>query len=75
MQALVDRNVAALQVRALALSGLAAAADDPARATEAGEAFARADRLPRPVQCPLRGPRRPVIRGNDPLLPMRPGIS
>jgi hypothetical protein len=29
--------------RALALSGLAAAADDPARATEAAEAFARAD--------------------------------
>ena len=41
--ALADRNVAALQARALALSGLAAAAGDPARAAEAGEAFARAE--------------------------------
>jgi hypothetical protein len=41
--ALADSNVAALQLRALALSGLAAAAGDPARATEAGKAFARAD--------------------------------
>jgi hypothetical protein len=41
--AAADRNVAALQVRALALSGLAAAAGDPDRAIEAGEAFARAD--------------------------------
>ena len=41
--ALADRNVAALQARALALSGLAAATGDPARAAEAGEAFARAD--------------------------------
>ena len=40
--ALADRNVAALQARALALAGLAAAAGDPARATQAGEAFARA---------------------------------
>ena len=40
--ALADSNVAALQARALALSGLAAAAGDPARAAEAGEAFARA---------------------------------
>ena len=40
--ALADRNVAALQVRALALSGLAAATGDPARATEAVQAFARA---------------------------------
>ena len=40
--ALADRNVAALQARALALSGLAAATGDPARAAEAGEAFARA---------------------------------
>lgn len=30
------------QARVLALSGLAAATDDPARATEAGKAFARA---------------------------------
>ena len=41
--ALADSNVAALQARALALSGLAAATGDPARAAEAGEAFARAD--------------------------------
>jgi hypothetical protein len=40
--ALADKNVAALQARALALAGLAAAAGDPARATQAGEAFARA---------------------------------
>jgi tetratricopeptide (TPR) repeat protein len=39
--ALADRNVAALQARALALSGLAAATGDPARATEARQAFAR----------------------------------
>jgi tetratricopeptide (TPR) repeat protein len=40
--ALADRNVAARQARALALSGLAAATGDPARAAEAGEAFAQA---------------------------------
>ena len=40
--ALADTNVAALQVRALALSGLAAATGDPARATEAAEALTRA---------------------------------
>ena len=40
--ALADRNVAALQARALALSGLAAVTGDPALATKAGEAFARA---------------------------------
>ena len=40
--ALADRNVAALQARALALSGLAAATGDPARAAEAVEAFAQA---------------------------------
>ena len=40
--ALADRNVSALQARALALSGLAAATGDPASATEAGETFARA---------------------------------
>lgn len=40
--ALADRNVAALHIRALALSGLAVAAGDPARFAEAGEAFARA---------------------------------
>ena len=39
--AVAERNVAALQARALALSGLAAATGDPARATEATEAFAR----------------------------------
>jgi len=37
--ALADRNVAALQARALALSGLAAATGDPARAAEAAKAF------------------------------------
>ena len=41
--ALADRNVAALQARALALAGLAVVSGDPARATEAGEAFGRAD--------------------------------
>ncbi len=41
--ALADRNVAAQHARALALSGLAAATGDPARAAEAGKAFARAD--------------------------------
>ena len=40
--ALADTNVAALQVRALALSGLAAATGDPAQATEAAEALTRA---------------------------------
>ena len=39
--ALEDRNIAALQARALALSGLAAATGDPARATQALEAFTR----------------------------------
>ena len=38
--ALADKNVAALQVRALALSGLAAAVGDPVRAAQAIEAFA-----------------------------------
>ena len=40
--ALADRNIAALQARALALSGLAAATGDPARVAEADEALARA---------------------------------
>jgi tetratricopeptide (TPR) repeat protein len=40
--ALADSNVAALQARALALAGLAAATGDPDHATEAAEAFARA---------------------------------
>jgi hypothetical protein len=35
--------VAALQARVLALAGLAAVTGDPARAMEAGDAFARAD--------------------------------
>ena len=39
--ALADSNVAALQVRALALSGLAVVTGDPARAAEAVEAFAQ----------------------------------
>jgi tetratricopeptide (TPR) repeat protein len=41
--ALADRNVAALQARALALSGLAAAVGDLALGEEAGEAFEAAD--------------------------------
>jgi tetratricopeptide (TPR) repeat protein len=40
--ALADRNVAALEVRALALSGLAVVTSDQARAAEAAEAFAQA---------------------------------
>ena len=40
--ALADRNVAVLHARALALSGLAAATADPARATGAVQAFAQA---------------------------------
>ncbi len=39
--ALADRNVAALQARALALSGLAALTASPERATQAGQAFAQ----------------------------------
>jgi len=39
-----DSNVAALQARALALSGLAAASD-PARAAEAGRAFTLAQAI------------------------------
>ena len=40
--ALADSNVSALQARALALSGLAAAVGDPTRAAEASETFALA---------------------------------
>jgi tetratricopeptide (TPR) repeat protein len=43
--AVADRNVAALQARALAFSGLAAASGESARRTEAVEAFARANRV------------------------------
>jgi hypothetical protein len=43
--ALTDSNVAAIQARALALSGLAAATGDPAHATEAVQVFARARAL------------------------------
>jgi hypothetical protein len=39
--ALADRNVVALQARALALSGLAVATGDPGRAREAAEALTR----------------------------------
>ena len=39
---LADRNVDALQARALALTGLAAATGDPTRAAEADNAFSRA---------------------------------
>ena len=45
--ALADRNVAALRARALALSGLTVTSGDPTRATEAVEAFARADTVTR----------------------------
>ena len=38
---LADSNIAALQARALGLSGLAVATGDPARASEAVQAFAR----------------------------------
>jgi tetratricopeptide (TPR) repeat protein len=44
---LADRNVAALQARALALSGLAAATGDRTRATDAVKAFARAQAVTR----------------------------
>jgi hypothetical protein len=40
--ALADSNVAALQARTLALSGLAVATSDPARGVEAVKAFALA---------------------------------
>ncbi len=40
--ALADGNIAALQVRPLGLSGLAVVTGNPARATEAGEAFTTA---------------------------------
>jgi tetratricopeptide (TPR) repeat protein len=43
--ALAGSNIAALQTRALALSGLAVAAGDPARAGEAVQAFNRADAI------------------------------
>ena len=43
--ALADRNVAALQARALALSGLAVVVGDLGLAAEAGEAFGVADAL------------------------------
>lgn len=45
--ALADRNVDALEVRALALSGLAVVAGDPAQAAEAAQAFARANTVTR----------------------------
>jgi tetratricopeptide (TPR) repeat protein len=45
--ALAGSNVAALQARALALAGLAAATGDPARATPAVEALARAGAVTR----------------------------
>ena len=54
--ALADRNVAALQARALALSGLAAAAGDPARATEAG----RPSPGPTPSPAPRAWPQTPA---------------
>jgi len=42
--ALAGLNIDALQVRALALTGLAAATDDPIRATQAAEAFTQLQR-------------------------------
>jgi hypothetical protein len=42
--ALAELNIAALQVRALALSGLAAATDDPILATQAAQAFTQLQR-------------------------------
>lgn len=45
--ALAELNIAALQVRALALSGLAAATDDPMRATQAAQAFTQLQRATR----------------------------
>ena len=39
---LANSNIAALQTRAVALSGLATATDNPAQAGQAAEAFARA---------------------------------
>lgn len=44
---LAELNIAALQVRALAQSGLAAATSDPIRATQAGEAFTQLYRATR----------------------------
>ena len=67
--ALADSNVAALQARALALSGLAAATGDPARATRGGRGLRpgrcrhqrrrRGRRHPPPARCdrlPTTGP-------------------
>jgi hypothetical protein len=61
--ALADRNVDALEVRALALSGLAVVAGDPARAAEAAEAFAQARAVttapgvvPTPAACSASSP-------------------
>ena len=45
--ALAELSIAALQVRALALSGLAAATDDPIGATQAAEAFTHLQRATR----------------------------
>jgi tryptophan synthase alpha subunit len=42
---LADSNVAALQARALALAGLAAATSDPARTSEVAEAFTHAQTI------------------------------
>ena len=59
--ALADRNVAALEVRALALSGLAVVAGDPVRAAGAAEAFARARAVTRWAWSPT-----PALRAWSP---------
>ena len=68
--ALADRNVAALQARALALSGLAVAAGDPARRPEAAEAFARAHAVTRARGRGRRHP--PPARHHHRPRPVRP---
>ena len=68
--ALADRNVAALEVRALALSGLAVVAGDPARAAEAAEAFARARAVTRARGRGRRHP--PPARHHHRPRPVRP---
>ena len=66
--ALADSNVAALQARALALSGLAAAVGDLTLAGQAGEAFAE----PVPYRCRRRGRRYPPpARADSPPRPVR----
>ncbi len=65
---LTDRNVAALQARALALSGLAAATGDPTQAAEAEEAFVRAHAVTRAA-----GVAAPAVPGSTPGACIRAG--